>query len=399
MTKKEFLNRYLVERKGTDSLKWDALGERFGQDDLLAMWVADMEFKTCDSITEALKRRVEHGVYGYSRASDAYYQAYVDWMERRHHCEADRSWIRFASGCVAAITYVIQVFTQPGDACLILTPVYYPFHNAVKDNGRRLVCVDLDAEVGRFTMNYEAIEKAIVENHVKLFILCSPHNPAGRVWSEEELNQVLAICRRHNVLVCSDEIHQDFTFDGNTFVPALMVGDGKYRDRLITVNSASKTFNLASLLHAQLIISDERLRATYDREIRGRNQTELSIMGLTAAQAGYEGGEEWLESLKEVIWDNYQYLKTELGRELPKAVVYSMEGTYLPLVDLRAYVDPGGMKSFIQGKCRLAVDYGEWFGKNFGGFVRLNMATDPALVREAVARIVRYSTVARASLI
>ncbi|MCD8361756.1 MAG: aminotransferase class I/II-fold pyridoxal phosphate-dependent enzyme [Lachnospiraceae bacterium] len=277
MTKQEFLNRYLVERKGTDSLKWDALGERFGQDDLIAMWVADMEFKTCDSITEALKRRVEHGVYGYSRASDAYYQAYADWMERRHH----------------------------GDACLILTPVYYPFHNAVKDNGRRLICVDLDAADGRFTMNYEAIEKAIVENHVKLFLLCSPHNPAGRVWSEEELNQVLAICRRHNVLVCSDEIHQDFTFNGNIFVPALMVGGGKYRDRLITVNSASKTFNLASLLHAQLIISDERLRATYDREIRGRNQTELSIMGLTAAQAGYEGGEEWLEALKEVIWDNF----------------------------------------------------------------------------------------------
>ncbi len=388
MTKQEFLDRYLVDRKNTDCQKWDDLQRKFGQTDLLAMWVADMEFKTCDSITEALMRRVQHGVYGYSKVPDAYYQAYATWMKERYHCETNRAWIRFATGCVPAIAHIIKAFTKPDEACLILTPVYYPFHNTVKNAGRKLVRVDLNEDNGYFTMNYEVIEKAIVENQVKLFLLCSPHNPAGRVWTEEELAQVMEICQKHGVVVCSDEIHQDFTFAGHPFIPAYNVSGGKYRNILVTLNSASKTFNLASLVHSHIVISDNGLRAVYDEYARSCSSSTESLMGVIAAQAGYEGGAEWLDGLKEVIWDNYQYLKTEMAERLPKVVVCSMEGTYLPMIDLRAYVDPDQMTGFVQKKCRLGVDYGEWFGENFKGYIRLNMATDPEFVKEAVRRIV-----------
>jgi cystathionine beta-lyase len=237
-------------------------------------------------------------------------------------------------------------------------------------------------------MNYEAIEKAIVEKKVKMFIQCSPHNPAGRVWSEEELDKVLAICQKHHVLVVSDEIHQDFVLDGKTFVPAAVVAGGKYRDIVLTVNSASKTFNLATLLHAHIIITNETLRKTYDKFASGMNRTEVSIMGMVATQAGYEEGAAWLEQVKNVIQDNYRYLKEELGRQLPKATVCSLEGTYLVLLDLRAYAKPEEMVDFVQKKSHLGVDYGEWFGDKYHGFIRLNLATDPQYVKQAVANLV-----------
>ena len=250
-----------------------------------------------------------------------------------------------------------------------------------------IAVLDLDYEDGYFTMNYEAIERAIVENQVKLFIQCSPHNPAGRVWTEEELDKVLAICRKHHVLVVSDEIHQDIVIGEHPFVPAAAVAGGKYRDIVLTLNSASKTFNLATLLHSHIIIADEELRKTYDAFACGMNRTEVSIMGMLATMAGYEKGEDWLEGMLAVVKDNYQFLKGEMSEKLPKAAVCALEGSYLVLVDLRAYGDPDHMEEFVQKKCGLGVDYGEWFGENYKGFVRLNLATDPKLVREAVERM------------
>ena len=274
---------------------------------------------------------------------------------------------------------------------MILTPVYYPFHNVVTNNERRLVTVDLDYENGYFTMNYEAIEKAIVENQVKMFIQCSPHNPAGRVWTEEELDRVLAVCRKHQVLVVSDEIHQDLVLEGHTFVPAAAVSGGKYRDIVVTLSSATKTFNLATLLHSHIVITDEALRKVYDRFASGLNRTEVSVMGMTATQAGYEHGGEWLENVLEVIQDNYRYLKEELGKHLPEVTVCALEGSYLVLLGLRKLIGTGSAQEFVQKKCRLAVDYGEWFGESFAGFIRLNLATDPAFVRTAVENLINGS--------
>ena len=389
MDKREFLENYLVDRHGTDCSKWDGLEQKFGEKDLIAMWVADMEFKTCDRIVEAMTERVRHGVFGYGCVPDRYYRLYSDWMERRYHFPIKKEWVRFATGCVTAIAYMIHAFTEPGDACMILTPVYYPFHNVVTNNDRRLVKVDLDYDQGHFTMNYEAIERAVVENQVKLFLHCSPHNPAGRVWTEEELDRVLAICEKHHVLVVSDEIHQDIVFGENRFVPAAVVAGGRYRDILLTLNSSSKTFNLATLIHSHIVITNEELRARYDKFASGLNRTEVSVMGMVATMAGYEHGADWLSHVLEVIQDNYNYVKDVLSRELPGVVVCDMEGTYLPMLDLRAYVDPEKTQEVVQRRCRLAVDYGEWFGEAYEGFIRMNLATDPAYVNLAMESLIR----------
>ena len=388
MQKEKFLKEYLVERKGTYSLKWDALDKRFGNADLISMWVADMEIKTPKEVIEALKERCEHGVFGYSYVSDEYYNSVINWLKEKHNYEIKKEWLRFTNGVVTAIYCFVNIFTKVDDAILILTPVYYPFHNAVKDNNRKLITCDLKNTDGYFTIDYDEVEKKIVENNVKLFIQCSPHNPAGRVWKEEELAKILEICKKHNVLVISDEIHQDIIMKGYKHIPSAIVANGKYADNLITVSAASKTFNLAGLIHSNIIISNAELRKKYDEEIKKINQTEISILGMLATQVAYEKGSEWLENVKEIIEDNFNYLKTELNKHIPEITITNLEGTYLVFLDLRKIIPIDKVKEFIQDKCNLAIDFGEWFGANFKGFIRINLATDPQIVKKAVENII-----------
>ena len=388
MQKEKFLKEYLVERKGTYSLKWDALDKRFGNADLISMWVADMEIKAPKEVIEALKERCEHGVFGYSYVSDEYYNSVINWLKEKHNYEIKKEWLRFTNGVVTAIYCFVNIFTKVDDAILILTPVYYPFHNAVKDNNRKLITCDLKNTDGYFTIDYDEVEKKIVENNVKLFIQCSPHNPAGRVWKEEELAKILEICKKHNVLVISDEIHQDIIMKGYKHIPSAIVANGKYADNLITVSAASKTFNLAGLIHSNIIISNAELRKKYDEEIKKINQTEISILGMLATQVAYEKGSEWLENVKEIIEDNFNYLKTELNKHIPEITITNLEGTYLVFLDLRKIIPIDKVKEFIQDKCNLAIDFGEWFGANFKGFIRINLATDPQIVKKAVENII-----------
>ena len=388
MQKEKFLKEYLVERKGTYSLKWDALDKRFGNADLISMWVADMEIKAPKEVIEALKERCEHGVFGYSYVSDEYYNSVIKWLKEKHNYEIKKEWLRFTNGVVTAIYCFVNIFTKVDDAILILTPVYYPFHNAVKDNNRKLITCDLKNTDGYFTIDYDEVEKKIVENKVKLFIQCSPHNPAGRVWKEEELAKILEICKKHNVLVISDEIHQDITMKGYKHIPSAIVANGKYADNLITVSAASKTFNLAGLIHSNIIISDDELRKKYDEEIKKINQTEINILGMLATQVAYEKGSEWLENVKEIIEDNFNYLKTELNKNIPEITITNLEGTYLVFLDLRKIIPIDKVKEFIQDKCNLAIDFGEWFGASFKGFIRINLATDPEIVKKAVESII-----------
>lgn len=388
MQKEKFLKEYLVERKGTYSLKWDALDKRFGNADLISMWVADMEIKAPKEVIEALKERCEHGVFGYSYVSDEYYNSVINWLKEKHNYEIKKEWLRFTNGVVTAIYCFVNIFTKVDDAVLILTPVYYPFHNAVKDNNRKLITCDLKNTDGYFTIDYEEVEKKIVENNVKLFIQCSPHNPAGRVWKEEELAKILEICKKHNVLVISDEIHQDIIMKGYKHIPSAIVANGKYADNLITVSAASKTFNLAGLIHSNIIISNDELRKKYDKEIKKINQTEINILGMLATQVAYEKGSEWLENVKEIIEDNFNYLKTELNKHIPEITITNLEGTYLVFLDLRKIIPIDKVKEFIQDKCNLAIDFGEWFGASFKGFIRINLATDPEIVKKAVESII-----------
>ncbi|WP_315322790.1 MalY/PatB family protein [Fusobacterium pseudoperiodonticum] len=388
MQKEKFLKEYLVERKGTYSLKWDALDKRFGNANLTSMWVADMEIKAPKEVIEALKERCEHGVFGYSYVSDEYYNSVINWLKEKHNYEIKKEWLRFTNGVVTAIYCFVNIFTKVDDAVLILTPVYYPFHNAVKDNNRKLITCDLKNTDGYFTIDYEEVEKKIVENKVKLFIQCSPHNPAGRVWKEEELAKILEICKKHNVLVISDEIHQDIIMKGYKHIPSAIVANGKYADNLITVSAASKTFNLAGLIHSNIIISNDELRKKYDKEIKKINQTEINILGMLATQVAYEKGSEWLENVKEIIEDNFNYLKTELNKNIPEITITNLEGTYLVFLDLRKIIPIDKVKEFIQDKCNLAIDFGEWFGASFKGFIRINLATDPEIVKKAVESII-----------
>lgn len=388
MQKEKFLKEYLVERKGTYSLKWDALDKRFGNANLTSMWVADMEIKAPKEVIEALKERCEHGVFGYSYVSDEYYNSVINWLKEKHNYEIKKEWLRFTNGVVTAIYCFVNIFTKVDDAVLILTPVYYPFHNAVKDNNRKLITCDLKNTDGYFTIDYDEVEKKIVENKVKLFIQCSPHNPAGRVWKEEELAKILEICKKHNVLVISDEIHQDIIMKGYKHIPSAIVANGKYADNLITVSAASKTFNLAGLIHSNIIISNAELRKKYDEEIKKINQTEINILGMLATQVAYEKGSEWLENVKEIIEDNFNYLKTELNKHIPEITITNLEGTYLVFLDLRKIIPIDKVKEFIQDKCNLAIDFGEWFGASFKGFIRVNLATDPEIVEKAVENII-----------
>jgi len=388
MTVQEFCEKYYVDRTGTYSQKWDALTRKFGESDLLSMWVADMEFKTAQPVIDALIKKVEHGIYGYSDIPGSYYDAFSHWQQEHYGYKVEKEWVRFSPGIIPALYWFVNMFTKEEESVIVMTPVYYPFLNAVKDTCRRLITCDLDYKDGVFTVNYEKFEKLIADNDVKLYILCSPHNPAGRVWTEAELEKMLDICQRHNVLVISDEIHQDITAPGFKHIPSAVVASGKYAPIVVTANAPSKTFNLAGCLHANIIVPSPELRAIYDAFVKRYYQVETNLFGITAAEAAYTHGESWRQDLLKVIYSNYNYFKEQMA-EYPEIHICPLEGTYLLFMDLRAYVKPEQVKEFVQGKCRLACDYGEWFGENWKGFVRINVATHPDFVKQAVDSIKR----------
>lgn len=387
MNIEQFCKEYAVDRQGTDSLKWDALGQRFGDSDLIAAWVADMEFKAPKEVLNAMKKRIDHGIFGYSSVPKSYYDAFIRWEKEHHNYEVKEEWMRFSTGVVTTLYWLINAFTKPRESVIIITPVYYPFCNAVKDTGRNLVTCELINTNGEYTIDFDRFEKNIIENDVKLFIQCSPHNPVGRVWTEEELTKLLSICKNHNVLVVSDEIHHDIVIGDKKHLPSAIVNGGEFAENLITVTAPSKTFNLACLLNSQIIISNDNIRKIYDEYAKTVNQTEVNIIGLTAAEAAYNYGEEWLEGLLRVIEHNYNYLKKTLNEKAPEIVITPLEGTYLVWLDLRAYIDINNTKEFIQDKCRLAVDFGEWFSDECKGFIRINLGTDPKYIHAAVKNI------------
>lgn len=376
-----------VDRVGTDCNKWDNMAERFGDNDLMALWVADMDFMVPECVRKAAREYADFGIYGYYKVPDAYYQNFIDWEEKYHHCHIEKQWLRFSPGVVSPINWYVNMKTQPGDGVIVLTPVYYPFLDAIRDNGRQLISCDLVRKDKVYHIDYADFEKKIVDNKVKLFILSSPHNPVGRVWKKEELEQLLAICRKHQVFVVADEIHHDLIMPGYEHTEILNIPG--YTDMMVVLTAGSKTFNLAGCKNSFVILPDEKLRQEYDDflntlRIRGGN-----AFGYVAVAAAFGGGRPWLDSVIDIIRKNAQYVEETLAEKLPDAVVSPLEGTYLQWVDLGAYVKPNETQELIQNKCRLAVDYGEWFGgERFGSFIRLNLATSPENIKEAVSRIV-----------
>lgn len=385
---KKFLDEYFVERRGTNSYKWDMLKEKFGDKDLVGMWVADMEFKVPKSVQKAMIKRIEHGAFGYSFVSERDYKAFFKWQKNMHDVDLKKGWLRFSTGVVSAFYWAVNAFTKVNESVMIVTPVYYPFKNAIHDNKRKLVTSEALLKNGKYELNFKEIEKKIVKERVKLFIHCSPHNPIGRVWSEKELDRLFGILKKHKVMIISDEIHQDIIIGKKKFISALNVKNGKYNDNLIVLTSASKTFNLASLLHSTLIIPDKNLRKTYDNFANRVNKSPISLMGLIATTAGYEEGKEWLDGLTATVKYNYNLIKDEFKKANLDIFVSDLEGTYLAWIDLTNYVKKDDIKEFMEEKCGLAIDYGEWFGKNSKGWIRVNLATSPKYIDNALKNII-----------
>lgn len=377
-----------VDRVGTDCSKWDSMDARFGDNDLMALWVADMDFMVAECVRKAAREYADFGIYGYYKVPDAYYQNFIDWEEKYHHCHIEKQWLRFSPGVVSPINWYVNMKTKPGDGIIVLTPVYYPFLDAIRDNGRQLISCDLVRKDKVYHIDYADFEKKIVDNKVKLFILSSPHNPVGRVWKKEELEQLLAICRKHQVFVVADEIHHDLIMPGYEHTEILNIPG--YTDMLVVLTAGSKTFNLAGCKNSFVILPDEKLRQEYDDFLAALRIRGGNAFGYVAVAAAFGGGRPWLEGVIDIIHKNAQYVEETLAEKLPEAVVSPLEGTYLQWVDLGAYVKPNETQELIQNKCRLAVDYGEWFGgERFGSFIRLNLATSPENIKEAVSRIVK----------
>ena len=318
----------VTDRRGTNSLKYDFAVERGKPKGILPLWVADMDFPVAEEITQGLKRAVNHGIYGYSEAKDSYFQAVADWMSRYHGWEVQKEWLVKTPGVVFAIAAAIRAFTKEGDGVLIQNPVYYPFREVIEDNDRRLVDNTLVEENGGYTMDLEDFERKILENRVKLFILCNPHNPVGRVWTREELSAVAEICLKHGVLVISDEIHHDFVYPGYEHTVFATIDD-RLKDVTITCTSPSKTFNLAGLQVSNIFIANEALRKQFCKEIARTGYSQLNTLGLVACECAYRGGGEWLAELKQYLKGNLEYVREYLKEKLPKVHIVEPEGTYL----------------------------------------------------------------------
>ena len=370
------------DRRGTNASKWNRLSPRFTREDLLGLWVADMDFAAPACVREALHKQVDFGVFGYDVTPDAYYEAFLHWEKTYHGYEPQRAWLRYSPGVVAGFNWLIQLLTKPGDGVLVQTPVYYPFLSAATDNGCRLVENELVNTAGVYTVDLADFERKLTEEHVKVFLLCSPHNPVGRVWRREELAAMLELCRVHGVYVLSDEIHHDFTHGGHKHIPAATVGE--YDDMLVTLTAPSKTFNLAGLKNSVVIIPDEKLRKAWDSYTGKLHTATGGSFGVIAAQAAWEGGRPWLEQVLQTVEGNYELLRTELVPRKPELILSPLEGTYLAWLDLGAYVKPQEMAAAVEGRCGLAVDYGAWFGGHAPCHIRINLATRPENIRQAI---------------
>lgn len=383
----EFVERYAVDRRHTDSVKWDCLESEFGSSDLLPLWVADTEFKVPEAVTKALQTRIFHGAYGYSRVVSGYQQAYINWQQQRYQTEIHPDWMRFGTGVVQSLSTLINVLSEPQEAVMVLQPVYYPFMQVIENNQRKLVVSELKRADHHYEMNFTDIEAKIKQQNVKLLINCSPHNPVGRVWTEKELTKLLEICRENEVLFISDEIHHDLIIGERPFISALSIADGLYRDNMVMVDSASKTFNLAALQNNHLVIPNPQLRTRYDNYVQRLKSPAGSLLGQVAAKAAYEEGAEWLAGMLGIIKQNFAYLKQHLEAASSAIEVFDLEGTYLAWVDLSQVIPPNDLEKVMKKNAKLALDFGKWFGEGGTGFVRINLATTPANIELAVKRL------------
>jgi Bifunctional PLP-dependent enzyme with beta-cystathionase and maltose regulon repressor activities len=377
----------IIERRGTNSLKYDFTAERGKPDDILPLWVADMDFRACPAVTQALMKSAEYGIFGYSECKGDYFKAVRDWYRKYFDWNLKSEWLVKTPGVVFAICTAIRALTKEGDAVLIQKPVYYPFSESVLSNKRKLVNNPLICSEGKYSIDFEDFEEKIVRNKVKLFILCSPHNPVGRVWTKEELTRLGDICVRHGVLIVSDEIHADFVYEGYRHQVFASLKP-EYAERTVTCTSPSKTFNLAGLQVSNILIPNPEIREKFRKEAAGSGYSQLNTMGLIACQAAYEDGRQWLEELKQYLTGNLDFIRGFLEARLPEIKLVEPQGTYLLWLDFRGLgLSTGRLEDLIANRARLWLDRGSLFGEEGEGFERINIACPRATLETACRKL------------
>ncbi|MCQ2144912.1 MAG: pyridoxal phosphate-dependent aminotransferase [Bacteroidales bacterium] len=393
----------IVDRRGTDSYKWDE-GESL-KGDVIPMWVADMDFRVADCIIEALHKRVEHGVFGYTSVPETYYESVINWFSRRHNWTIERDWIQYTSGVVPAISVTIKAFTTPGDKVIVMTPVYNCFFSSIRNNECETLKCPLkyclsDEGVVSYSIDYESLEKMCSDPRTKILLFCNPHNPAGRVWTKEELQKVGCICRKHDVIVVSDEIHCEIVMPGHKFIPFASVS-GDNQDCCITLNSPSKSFNTAGLQIANIITNNPEWAKRINKAINVNEVCDVNPFGVIALQAAYGvpssgrypigPGEEWLKGMNKTIWENYCLLREMFKEEIPSLPIAPLEGTYLAWIDCRSLLgkkvnSSEEIEEYLLHNYRVWINAGSMYGDD--NFIRINLACPGSVAKEGLRRIV-----------
>ena len=364
----------IIDRKNTRCLKYDFAVKRGMPEDVLPLWVADMDFETSSYIEDALTERVQEGIFGYSDVQTPYFEIIRDWMIRHHDWEPQEKWLIKTPGVVFALAMAVKAYTDPGDKVLLQQPVYYPFSEVITDNGREVVSNDLVlTEDGTYKIDFADFEQKIIANGIKLFLLCSPHNPVGRVWTKEELEKIGDICVKHGVTVVSDEIHNDFIWEGTHTVFAGIKKE--FADISVTCTSPSKTFNLASMLISNIFIPNQILRRKFRKEMDRAGISQLSVLGLVATEAAYAHGDEWYAAMKNYVRDNIAFARAYVEENLPGVRMIDTQGTYLIWLDFRQTgLTVEQLDHKIIYEAGLWLDSGKIFGKTGEGFERINVA-------------------------
>lgn len=375
-----------INRRETMSIKWDMLESNFGRDDLLSMWVADSDFKCPPAVVERLTKRAEHGIFGYTGYGDEFYNAFIQWTEKRHQVSIEKEWLSPTPGVVAGINFAIQSFTKPGDKIIIQTPVYPPFYHSVKNNDRILLENPLIEKDKTYVMDYDHLE-SLIDKDTKMLILCNPHNPIGRVWTKKELKRLSQICMKNKILVLSDEIHSDLILPNYKHTPFMSVDDA-FSDYVISCFAPSKTFNVAGLATSIMVIPNPELKKKFElfKESIGVNHN--TTFGVEAFIACYEEGEDWLEEQLHYIQANIDYIKDALEKELPQLEAFHMEGTYLMWLDCRKLdMDQEALQKFFVENVKVALNSGAIFGTAGNGFMRVNLATTRENVKQFISQL------------
>lgn len=377
----------IVDRKGTDCLKYDFAAERGKPEGVLPLWVADMDFQTAPGIIETIERTAAHGIFGYTDTKKEYYEAVSGWYEKHFHWKPEKEWLVKTPGIVFALAAAVRAYTQEGDGVLLQQPVYYPFSEVIRDNNRRIVNSPLKLEGGHYEIDFDDLEEKISGERIKLFLMCSPHNPTGRVWEEWELRKIGELCLKYGVIVVSDEIHCDFVYPGHEH-HVFAALDERYAAISLICTSPSKTFNTAGLQVSNIWIPNPNLREAFGRAVRQTGYSQLNVMGLAACRAAYEEGEEWYLQLKDYLKGNLDFTREFLERELPEIHLIEPEGTYLLWLDFRdLQMTEEEREDLILNRAGLWLDSGAIFGKDGEGFERINIACPRKVLGEALARL------------